>query len=69
MHSVSPNAEQENSDVCGTDENMVTVTNDENSTEFDGISSSECNYKQHYKEMKRNLRLLIYVSSSLTLRS
>lgn len=34
-----------------------------NEETFDENSSSECNYKEQYKEMKRKLRLLIYVGS------
>ncbi|VVC45447.1 Hypothetical protein CINCED_3A016248 [Cinara cedri] len=34
------------------------VTNEEGT--FEGIGTSEFNYKEHYKEMKRKLRLLIY---------
>lgn len=33
-----------------------------NEETFDENSSSEANYKEQYKEMKRKLRLLIYVS-------
>lgn len=33
-----------------------------NEETFDENISSEANYKEQYKEMKRKLRLLIYVS-------
>lgn len=65
MHSVLPNVEPEKSEACQTIGNLV--ANEEGT--FDGIGSPEFNYKEHYKEMKRKLRLLIYVSSSTIPRS
>lgn len=40
------------------------VSNEET---FDEHGSTEANYKEQYKEMKRKLRLLVYVSSKYKL--